>query len=351
MKTSTRNPSHLVAAQAQADQGNWAAAADLIRADETDRWILNKRLFWLSLAKRYDEALALAQKLAERSPGDARSRYMAGYQLYAQDRYRAAIPWFRKALAIRPDYIKALWRLANCYQKLGELSRAQIQAGKLVRAWHQLSAEEQDQDRKLLARAYHLLAKAQMRRDPLGAAELAKHSVIHDGSDPYNHYLLGKALIRAGRASDAIGPLQTSSNLKRNDVSISSELARAFVRCGEGDEAIRTLRQVEKRANGWFAFNCGRVALEARDASLARELLLRASRDRDSGGHPQVLAALLEADRLVLEGTLAEQASRRVVFVVGGRHTRGRTASLQTHLHARKGLLWTSDVVTARRHV
>ena len=88
----------LTQAEHAAEQKEWSQAADLLAAAGDATGILDKRAFYLSRAKRYDEALDAVAMLRTREPDNFHWPYMTAYQYYAQERYDEAIPWFREAL-------------------------------------------------------------------------------------------------------------------------------------------------------------------------------------------------------------------------------------------------------------
>jgi len=82
----------LAQAEQAAEQKEWSQAADLLAAagDATD--VVDKRVFYLSRARRYDEALEAVATLRARDPDNFLWPYMTAYQYYAQERYAEAIP-------------------------------------------------------------------------------------------------------------------------------------------------------------------------------------------------------------------------------------------------------------------
>jgi tetratricopeptide (TPR) repeat protein len=101
-------------AKALANDLKWSEAADVLAsalADDPENIVLlDKRGWYLSRAKRYAEAIAVYEFLASRRPGQAKWPYMVGYQYYDQQRWKQAIAWFDRALALRDQYIVVLYR-------------------------------------------------------------------------------------------------------------------------------------------------------------------------------------------------------------------------------------------------
>src|SRR5205823_1172915 len=66
--------------------------------------------FALSRDERYEDAIHVLDELHSKHPQDARWPYMVGFQFYQQGDWTQAVEWFVKALALRPGYVKVLYR-------------------------------------------------------------------------------------------------------------------------------------------------------------------------------------------------------------------------------------------------
>lgn len=285
----------LAQAEQAAEQKEWSQAADLLAAAGDATEVVDKRAFYLSRAKRYDEALEALATLRTRQPDNFLWPYMTAYQHYAQERYEEAIPWFREALKRNPKHLKSWWRAANALSKCGREQEAVRCAGRVLRLWRELPAEAQERERTNLAKASYFLGKVQMRNDPEGAIELLIQAVAHDPSDPHKHYRLGKALRYARRPADGVDHLRQARVLKPGDGNIELELALCLGRSGERDEALTILRRRAERLRGWDLLKGGQLALDLEDSTLALTLLERAGRDRLTREDERVKAALATA--------------------------------------------------------
>jgi len=334
-------------AAAAADRREWSAAADLLRAAVKTDDVLDKLGWYLSLAKRYDEAIQVFTELRQRRPDDYRPPYMIGFQLYQQQRWRESLDWFDDALRRRPDHIKSLWRRANALYRLGEDTKAVLAAGRVLQLWHELPPARQEQERKLLAKASYLLGRYQLAKDPRWAVDLLAQAAANDPQDAYKHYLLAKALRRAGRNRDALAPASEARNLKAGDVSIELEYAEAVHAAGRSDEAASTIRRLSRRCSGWTAYRAGALALRTGDARLAVALLRRAMQDRATRGDQRIQQALAEAVSLVGDLPTAVQ-KRKDAEDAGGdtRRSRRRRRGTGAQPHHARG---TVDLVKPER--
>jgi tetratricopeptide (TPR) repeat protein/cold shock CspA family protein len=282
-------------AERAAEQKDWSRAADALAAAGEATDVLDKRVFYLSRAKRYDEALEVVAKLRARAPDNFLYAYMTAYQYYAQEQYAEAIPWFREALKRNPKHLKSWWRAANALSKSGQELKAVSCAGKVLRLWCELPKEAQERERTNLAKAPYFLGKVQMRSDPVGAIPLLEQAVEHDSNDPYKHYRLGKALRYAGRPDQGVEHVRRARKLKPGDGNIELELALCLGRSGETEEALGIVRRRADRLRGWDLLKAGQLVLDLGDAQLASNLLERASRDRVTRKDEKVKSALAVA--------------------------------------------------------
>ena len=106
-----------------AESLHWSEAADLLANGDTPD-VLGRRSFYLSRAKRYDEALDVLAELRRLEPQMVRWPYMTGYQYYERQLYAEAMPWYEAALALDPDHLSSNYRLAHTYHQLGRERRS-----------------------------------------------------------------------------------------------------------------------------------------------------------------------------------------------------------------------------------
>jgi tetratricopeptide (TPR) repeat protein/cold shock CspA family protein len=264
--------------------------------------VLGPRSFYLSRAKRYDEALDVLAELRRREPHMVRWPYMTGYQYYERQLYAEALPWYEAALALDPDHLGSIYRLAHTYHQLGRDREAVLAAGRVLRLWHAASDDVKDRERRKLANASYLLGRDLMQRgDHVNAVPLLEQAVEHDGNDHNKHYRLGKALRLAHRPAEAIVSLRRALKIRPRTTYVEVELAAALADAGESAEAERLLGRLSRHCRGWDAYKGGKLAGRLEQPELAVELLERAAGDRMTRNEPRVREAL-EAARASAPG-------------------------------------------------
>lgn len=268
----------LAAAERAAKASDWGRAADLLADAPEQVRVLDKRAFYLSRAKRYEESRQVLAVLRAREPANFLWAHMTGYQYYEEERYAEAVPWLLDAYRLNPTHLRNLYRLAQTRLHLGDVHKAKHGAGEVLRIWHSLPAEAQKREERTLAKASYLLGREQLKTDAAWAVDLLLQAAEHDPGDHDKHYRLGKALRKAGRARDAIEPLRRSLRIKPGQTYVELELAATLARCDEGEDASRLLAKVERRLNDWQALKGAALAARLHDGTRARRLLERAAR-------------------------------------------------------------------------
>jgi tetratricopeptide (TPR) repeat protein/cold shock CspA family protein len=277
-----------------AERKEWSAAADALLKSGDAIPVLDKLAFYLSRAKRYDEAIKVLRALCNRQPHASRHRYTLGFQFAQREEWTQAIQEFEQAVRLSPEYLKAHYRLAQAYLRSGDEIRAQIAASRVLRLWHKLDPEGQKRDAVKLARASYMLGRLQLRRDPYGAAELLKQAAEYEPQDHNKHYLLGKALTRAGRPKEAQISLERAKQMEPRKSYIDIEFIRAIAGAGDPEGALAKLRDFAPKFRAWDAYNAGRLARELGDQALARGMLEVASKRGPTRGDPRVIGLLEE---------------------------------------------------------
>src|SRR5947209_3628887 len=121
------------------------------RPDDVDiAWKLG---FALSRDERYEDAIHVLGELHRKHPRDARWPYMVGYQFYQQDDWTQAVEWFGKAVALRPDYVKALYRKGYAHTALSQEQDAIKTLSDCISYWEKMTPEAQEHDRSNYGKA------------------------------------------------------------------------------------------------------------------------------------------------------------------------------------------------------
>ena len=277
----TGTPADLLAqADRAANAKDWDRAADLlVNAGEQTR-VLDKRTFYLSRAKRYDEALSVLSLLRAREPHSFMWQYMSGYQYYEQKRWDEAVPWLIAAYRIEPTHLRNLYRLAHARRGQGETDRAIRAAAEVLRLWHELPESAQQREAGTFAKASYLLGRHHVDRGEFReAVPFLQQAADHDQADHDKWYLLGKALRRTDQLDAALTALQRAQRIKPRDY-IERELAAALTDAGNHEQAAHHLRRGTRNVRGWPAWKSARIALALGQVEEARRLLTQAGRDR-----------------------------------------------------------------------
>lgn len=84
-------------------------------------------------AGKYSDAVALLQKVVQRSPGDADAWNYLGYADRKLGKYPDSLAAYEKALAINPDHRGAIEYLGELYLQTGDVPKAKEQLARLDR--------------------------------------------------------------------------------------------------------------------------------------------------------------------------------------------------------------------------
>lgn len=270
----------LAQAEQAASKASWERAVEILELAPDLVRVLDKRAFYLSRAKRYDDARAVLAVLREKEPSNFLWHHMTGYQYYVEERYHEAVPWLVAAYKLNPTHIRNLYRLAQARRHQGDLLRAQRGAAEVLRLWHALTEDGRQREAKTFAKASYLLGKLQADRDPRGAIALLEQAAEHDAGDHDKHYLLGKTYRRLGEREAASEALARARRLKPGRPYIELESADVLAAEGKIDEARRCLSRV-RGVRGWQAWKAARVALSLEEVNDAKRWMDVAGRDRD----------------------------------------------------------------------
>ncbi|MCD6452588.1 MAG: tetratricopeptide repeat protein [Acidobacteria bacterium] len=136
---------------------------------------------------------------AKKKEGEAFLLYLKGMNLSVQGKYKEAIACFRKAIKLKPDYVKAYFGLGYAY---GELGRYQE------------------------------------------AIEAYKQAIRLKPDDAEAHFQLGVAYGELGRWSEAVTAFKEAIRLKPDDAEAHYNLGVAYGKLGRWSEAVTPFKQV-----------------------------------------------------------------------------------------------------------
>jgi len=308
----------LTEAAKAADAKDWNRAADTLKDCPQTIEVLDKRAFYLSRAKRYDESREVLALLREKEPQNFLWQHMTGYQYYEEQRFAEAVPWFVEAYRLKPDHVRNLYRLAQCRRNLGEADKAARGFAHVLKLWHALAKDAQDREAKTMAKASYQLGKRQAGTDPRGAIGLLEQAVEHDAGDHDKHYMLGKTLRRVGHAEDGLEELERAQRIKPGRSYIELELADALAAAGRAQEATRMFSRLTRNLKGWQAFKGARIACDMDRLGDARHLLDVAAKTTEVRGSPRYE----ELSARVPEQPAAPQPTRKLERQPGGQRKR-----------------------------
>lgn len=267
-----------------ADTRDWSAAADICRhaleLAPCNINILDNLGWYLSRAKRYGEAIEVFQDLVQRGPQKAKWPYMLGYQYYDQENWGEALRWFARALELRETYLVVLYRKGYAHVTLGETELAKQALQKCITVWRGLEGAEQEREAKHYSDACFQLGKILLESGQSRNAErILLDAVTYGPSDVYKHYCLGKALLRNGKASEALAQFQRAEQLKPGEDFVLVYMARAHMELGHYQEAEANLDRIPvRRRKAYVWHGIGRLRLLQKKNLQAVEALLEATR-------------------------------------------------------------------------
>lgn len=309
----TTRTAALERAAALAEQKKWSEAADALTEAGEDDFVLDKKGWYLSRAKRHDEALVVWAELRLRQPNSFRPLYMTAYQYYDRQLFADSLPWFEEALKRNPSHLRSWWRRAHALYMLGNKSSAREAAGKVLQLYTAGDNELKERERDAFGKASFLLGRYELSRDPHLAAALLKQGVDVDVNDPYRHYQYGRALRMLGKKEEALKHLTAAHRLKPGDLYIDIERCACLGSLGRPSDGLRQLRQLAGRCRGWQAVHAAKVAERLDGVELQVQMLERAARDRDTRSNALVLSSLERAREKLRSSPGAQDGTGRSI--------------------------------------
>lgn len=203
-------------------------------------------------AGRFDEAESELRRVIDSRPApDALE--LLGILLAQQGRAYEALPFFDRALTLKPDSAGVRHNRAQALFSMGRNAEARAELDALLAAQPDLHA------------TWNLLGSVlAAQRDPR-AEQAYRRAIVLRPDHPETHYNLGVLFLEAGRVEEAIACYRKAIGLRASFYAAHNNLANALRARGRGDEALAHYAQavqLEPRfADGWS--NYGAALREA----------------------------------------------------------------------------------------
>ncbi|HTB63253.1 MAG TPA: tetratricopeptide repeat protein [Opitutales bacterium] len=173
---------------------------------------------------------------AKQLPLNKRAQYNKGWSLIGQDRYEEAIPAFKAAIAIDPNYGDAHDNLGLCYIRLSEYDLAISEFRKAI-------AIDKTENKDYQSH-FNLGCAYLDQNDWSGALDEFKIAVDIDASYADAQASYGSVLLHFGRAEEAITPLYAATLLDPKNASTWTDYGDALTRADRPAEAISAYQKV-----------------------------------------------------------------------------------------------------------
>ncbi|MDQ2920181.1 MAG: tetratricopeptide repeat protein [Acidobacteriota bacterium] len=249
MNTQVSATSELERAARAMSENRWSdAIADLRTAHEhkpDDVQIAGKFGFALSRDECYSEAIRVFEELHLQHPQDPKWPYMIGYQYYQKKSWSQAVDWFGRAVALRPGYVKALYRKGYAHTALAQEQEAVNSLSDCISYWEKMSPDEQERDRSNYGRAQFQLGKVYLKKGL--SLKARRHLEIAAKIDPHNHdvlYELGQCHLKNNQLDDALRELQAADQIKPGTDYILDRIAQTYAKKGDFAAAERVYEQI-----------------------------------------------------------------------------------------------------------
>jgi tetratricopeptide (TPR) repeat protein len=291
------------------DAANVCERARRLVPDNVD--VIDKLGWYQSRSKNYEDAIKIYTELTNMQPNWAKWPYMVGYQYYEQGKWREAALWFDRALKLRPEYLVVLYRSGYIQVQLEDLDKATQLFEKCVSVWRNLVGEQQVREAKHYSDACFQLGKLLLAKGmSVRAEQILCEAVRYGIADPYKHYNLGKALLKNGKASEALDQFLKSDKMQPGKDFILVYLARAYIGANDLDRAEFVLKRIlPKQRKAYVWREIGNVQLRKGQLADALESLKKAVHlDRSNHNTYYLLGQVYEAFSTEAEACSAHQA-------------------------------------------
>lgn len=292
-ETETLSPkiaAYLEKAEQYASENKWAEAAEAYKQAVDlrpgDNAVLSKLGFCYSRNRQYNLAIEIFSKLAERETFIARWPYMIGYQYYDKKEWAKAIEFFDKAVSLKSNYIKALYRNGYARLQIGDSAGAEPLLLCCVENWRQLDDAGKLNERSRYSDVCFQLGKLYLEKGlTLKAEKWLREAVNLDSDDEHKHYNLGKALLKNRKTPEALEQFRHADTLHPHLDYFQDKLASTYLKAGNSEEAEKIYQSIPSyKRKPYIWCNYGIVLLQREKFDDAIKALKNAARD-DNQNH------------------------------------------------------------------
>lgn len=232
-----------------ASENKWSEAAELYKQavdlKPPNSSVLGKLGFCYSRNRQYNLAVEVFSQLTKQEPLIARWPYMIGYQYYDKKEWKKAIEYFDKAISLKGDYIKALYRNAYAHSQIGDPEGSEALLLRCVEAWRRLDESRKMNEKNRHSDVCFQLGKLNLERGLTWKAEKwLREAVEQDSDDEYKHYNFGKALLRNKKIPEALEQFRLADIIHPHLDYLQDKLASAHLEAGNSEEAERIYQSI-----------------------------------------------------------------------------------------------------------
>jgi eukaryotic-like serine/threonine-protein kinase len=175
---------------------------------------------------------------------EALKAYSLGVKTFEEKGDTEAIPFFKRAIELDPNFSLAYDTLAGAYSNLGQASLASVNMNKAFELRDRVSERERVQ----ITGDYYFLVSGDQDK-AIEAYELYAKSYPRDYQAPL---VLGDTYMLLGQWERALSESQKSLRLEKNDATIHANLAQIYLALNRLDEAKATFQQAQAlNLEGW----------------------------------------------------------------------------------------------------
>ncbi len=267
------------------------------------------------------EALSLLEQATSADPTSAAAASDFGLALTVAQRYDDAVASLRRALELKPGLAEAALNLGNIHRHRGELNEA-------VACYYEAIASRPD-----LPQVHNNLAVTLLHLGrPADAERYSRDAIAINASFAEAHLTLGAILDALGRPEEAIESHRRALALKPNSATGHAELAKTLAGYGRLTEAAESYRRAVELRPGKASWRralsrivpSDEAQIAADETTLADPAMPEAERAQlgfklgkayeDRGDYEHAFTRLSEANAIVRRGLDYDRAASEAVF-------------------------------------